>query len=96
MTDPFRSSPDSFARAEQFLARIETASACLHQPPLDWKSGPCLPLAQAAPMARGWLQAVRNPHPIRLADLNNIDDQKTRVTPTLASSSPVNRPTTCC
>jgi len=28
---------------------------------------------------RGWLQAVRHPHPIRLADLNNIDEQKARI-----------------
>jgi hypothetical protein len=28
---------------------------------------------------RGWLQAVRHPHPIRLADLSNIDDQKARI-----------------
>ena len=28
---------------------------------------------------RGWLQAVRHPHPIRLADLNNIDAQKARI-----------------
>ena len=28
---------------------------------------------------RGWLQAVRHPHPIRLADLNNIDGQKARI-----------------
>jgi predicted AAA+ superfamily ATPase len=38
------------------------------------------PSAGASRNGRGWLQAVRHPHPIRLADLENIADQKLRIT----------------
>ncbi len=64
------------ARAETVLERFEATLP--PAPPLpDWKSAVAFRWRKNA--RRGWLQAVRNPHPIRLADLNNIDDQKTRI-----------------
>lgn len=64
------------SRAEAVLERFEATLA--PAPPLpDWKDSIAFRWRKNA--GRGWLQAVRNPHPIRLADLNNIDDQKERI-----------------
>ncbi len=65
------------ARAEAVLGRLE---AVLPPPaPLpDWQSAVAFRWRKRD--GRGWLQAVRHPHPIRLADLENIDDQKARIT----------------
>jgi predicted AAA+ superfamily ATPase len=64
------------SRAEAVLGQIE---ACL--PPAvplpDWETATAL--RWRTRNGRGWLQAVRHPHPIRLADLTNIDDQKARI-----------------
>lgn len=66
-----------FARAEAVLARFEATLAPV--PPLpDWKSS--IAFRWRKNNGRGWLQAVAQPHPIRLKDLNNIDDQKARIT----------------
>ena len=76
MTDPLQLAR-LLARAEAVLERFEATLA--PTPPLpDWKSAVAFRWRKNA--GRGWLQAVRNPHPIRLADLNNIDDQKARIT----------------
>ena len=65
------------ARAEKLLARIETALPAAPPPP-DWKTAlACRWRKQAN--GTGWLQPVAKPHPIRLADLHDIDDQKARV-----------------
>jgi predicted AAA+ superfamily ATPase len=65
------------ARAEIVLGRFEATLAPV--PPLpDWKNS--IAFRWRKNHGRGWLQAVRQPHPIRLADLNNIDDQKARIT----------------
>ena len=65
------------SRAEAVLERFEATLS--PAPPLpDWKNAIAFRWRKNA--GRGWLQAVRNPHPIRLADLNNIDDQKERIT----------------
>ena len=65
------------SRAEAVLERFEATLA--PAPPLpDWKDS--IAFRWRKNSGRGWLQAVRNPHPIRLADLNNIDDQKERIT----------------
>jgi predicted AAA+ superfamily ATPase len=62
--------------AEAALARLEANLPPL-APPIDWKNA--IAFRWRKRDGRGWLQAVRHPHPIRLADLENIDDQKARV-----------------
>lgn len=63
-------------RAEQVLGRLE---AILPPPPAqpDWQAA--IAFRWRKSNGRGWLQAVRHPHPIRLADLENIDDQKAKI-----------------
>ena len=64
------------ARAEAVLGRFEATLPPV--PPLpDWKNA--IAFRWRKNHGRGWLQAVRQPHPIRLADLNNINDQKERI-----------------
>lgn len=64
------------ARAESVLGRFEATLP--PAPPLpDWKNA--IAFRWRKNHGCGWLQAVRQPHPIRLADLNNIDDQKERI-----------------
>ena len=64
------------ARAEAVLGRLE---GILPLPPAapDWESA--IAFRWRKSNGRGWLQAVRHPHPIRLADLETIDDQKDRM-----------------
>ncbi len=64
------------SRAEEVLGRLE-ASLPPTPPALDWKSA--IAFRWRTRNGRGWLQAVRHPHPIRLADLENVDDQKARI-----------------
>ena len=65
------------ARAEAVLSRLE---GILPPPPVapDWTSA--IAFRWRKSNGRGWLQAVRHPHPIRLSDLETIDDQKERIT----------------
>ena len=64
------------ARAEAVLGRLEVI---LPPPPAapDWEAAVAFRWRKSN--NRGWLQAVRHPHPIRLADLETIDDQKDRI-----------------
>ena len=64
-------------RAEALLGRLE---AVLPPAPVqpDWSSAVAFRWRKRD--SRGCLQPVRHPHPIRLADLDNIDDQKARIT----------------
>ena len=64
------------SRAEEVLGRLE-ATLPPAPPPPDWQNA--IAFRWRTRNGRGWLQAVRHPHPIRLADLENIDDQKARV-----------------
>lgn len=65
------------SRAEAVLERFEATLSPI--PPMpDWKEA--IAFRWRKKSGAGWLQAVRNPHPIRLDDLNNIDDQKERIT----------------
>ena len=64
------------ARAEAVLGRLE-ATLPLPPTPPDWTSAVAFRWRKSN--GRGWLQAVRHPHPIRLADLETIDDQKERM-----------------
>ena len=75
MTDPL-SLERLLARAETVLNRFEATLPPV--PPLpEWKQA--VAWRWRRHLGRGWLQAVRHPHPIRLDDLNTIDDQKARV-----------------
>ena len=75
MTDPLLLER-LIARAESVLCRFE---ANLPAAPLqlDWENA--IALRWRKSQGRGWLQVIRHPHPIRLAELNNIDDQKERI-----------------
>ncbi len=64
------------ARAEAVLGQLEAALPPTPPPP-DWQAA--IAFRWRTRSGRGWLQAVRQPHPIRLADLENIDDQKARI-----------------
>lgn len=63
-------------RAEAVLARLEAVLPLAPALP-DW--GSAVAFRWRKNNGRGWLQAVRQPHPIRLSDLENIDDQKARI-----------------
>jgi predicted AAA+ superfamily ATPase len=65
------------ARAEAVLDRF-AATLPPTSPLPDWTAA--VAFRWRKNNGRGWLQPVRHPHPIRLADLNNIDDQKARIT----------------
>ena len=63
-------------RAEAVLGRLEASLP--PAPPLpDWHAAVAFRWRKTN--GRGWLQAVRHPHPIRLAALETIDDQKARI-----------------
>ena len=64
------------ARAEAVLGQLEASLPPAPTPP-DWQAA--IAFRWRTRNGRGWLQAVRHPHPIRLADLENIDDQKARI-----------------
>lgn len=64
------------ARAEQVLERF-AATLPPAVPAPDWSAAVAFRWRKS--QGRGWLQAVRNPHPIRLDELETIDDQKARI-----------------
>lgn len=76
------SSPDTktldglLQRAHSLLDRLETLLPGAPQTP-DWQGASAFRWRKQG--HHRWLQAVRHTHPIRLADLNGIDDQKARV-----------------
>ena len=77
-------------RAEAVLGQVEASLPPVIPPP-DWETA--IALRWRTRNGRGWLQAVRHPHPIRLADLSNIDDQKARIvanTRQFAAGQPAN------
>ncbi len=63
------------ARAEALLARIETLLPAASTP-TDWSAKA---YRWRTRDGRGWLDAVKHPHKIRLADLQGIAEQKTRM-----------------
>ena len=77
MTDPAPQLARFLLRAEQFLDRLDGVLPPAPVPP-DWKAAVAFRWRKGA-NGRGWLQAVGKPHPIRLKDLKDIDDQKARV-----------------
>ncbi|MCL2346365.1 MAG: ATP-binding protein [Desulfobulbus sp.] len=64
------------ARAEAVLGRLE-AILPPPLPPVDWQDAVAFRWRKR--QGRNGLQAVYQPHPIRLADLEHIDDQKARI-----------------
>jgi uncharacterized protein len=64
------------ARVEQMLDRLDALLPPPATPP-DWKAAVAFRWRKSG--GRGWLQPVAKPHPIRLADLHDIDDQKARI-----------------
>jgi predicted AAA+ superfamily ATPase len=78
MTDPAPQLARFLLRAEQFLDRLDGVLPPAPVPP-DWKAAVAFRWRKGMPNGRGWLQAVGKPHPIRLKDLKDIDDQKARV-----------------
>lgn len=75
MTDPLQ--------LERLLTRFDTVLERLEAflppaPPLpDWQAAVAFRWRKTN--QRGWLQPVKHPHPIRLEDLQGIDDQKSRI-----------------
>jgi predicted AAA+ superfamily ATPase len=67
---------DLLARAEQVLARVENLLPPAPSPP-DWTGARAFRWHKHG--GRGLLEAVTNPHRIRLSDLRNIDRQKALV-----------------
>ena len=63
-------------RAEAVLGQLEAALPPAI-PATDWQSA--IAFRWRTRSGRGWLQPVAHPHPIRLADLETIDDQKARI-----------------
>ena len=63
-------------RAEHVLSRLE---GILPPPPAqpDWAGAVAFRWRKSG--GRGWLQGVAHPHPIRLADIETVDDQKARI-----------------
>lgn len=75
MTDPLQLER-LLARAEAVLSRFEATLPPV--PPLpEWHGAVAWRWRRNA--GRGWLQPVSKPHPIRLQDIANVDDQKERV-----------------
>ncbi|WP_028994849.1 ATP-binding protein [Azonexus hydrophilus] len=63
-------------RAEHVLGRLEATLP--PAPPLpDWHAAVAFRWRKRG--ARGWLQGVGKPHPIRLSDIETVDDQKARI-----------------
>ncbi|MBI2306073.1 MAG: ATP-binding protein [Rhodocyclales bacterium] len=77
MTDPTPHLASFLQRAERLLDRID---AVLPAPPAapDWQAAVAFRWRKGA-NGGGWLQPVAKPHPIRLRDLQDIDEQKARV-----------------
>ncbi|MDR3352033.1 MAG: ATP-binding protein [Zoogloeaceae bacterium] len=64
--------------AEAFLARLESRLPPPAQEP-DWRRVVACRWRRPAGAERGFLAPVENPHPIRLADLVGIEEQKARI-----------------
>ena len=76
MSDPTRQLASFLAQAEKLLERIEPLLPPASPEP-DWQSAIAFRWRKHGHF--GYLQPVRHPSPIRLSDLNDIDDQKSRI-----------------
>lgn len=75
MSDPSQTAP-LLERFDRLLDRLDAFLPPVPKIP-DWEAAAAFRWRRNS--GRGWLQPVRHPHPIRLADLNCIDEQKARV-----------------
>lgn len=80
------------ARAEQLLTRLEGLMPA-PLPETDWSAHAFRWRRQ---QGRGYLQAVKHPHRIHLADLQDVDAQNANWWPIRASSCGGCLATTCC
>ena len=76
MTDPTRQLAQFLARAEQLIARLEPLLPPASAAP-DWDSAIAFRWRKQG--NAGYLYPVRKPSPMRLSDLQDIDDQKARI-----------------
>lgn len=76
MSDPFRQLSTLLARAEKLLERLEPL---LPLPPVnpDWQTAKAFRWRKSR--GQGYLQAIKRLSAIRLCDLRDIDDQKSRI-----------------
>lgn len=63
-------------RAEHVLGRLDAVLPATPALP-DWTAATAFRWRKQS--GRGWLQPVRKPHPIRLADIATVDEQKARI-----------------
>lgn len=63
-------------RAEDLLGRLESVLPPA-APQAQWEKAVAFRWRRRG--GRGWLQAVAHPHPIRLEDIETVDDQKARI-----------------
>lgn len=75
MTDPLSTFAPLLARLDALFDRIE-AVLPKPLPATDWSA---TAFRWRTRDGRGWLDAVKQPHRIRLADLQGVDDQKERI-----------------
>ncbi|MBL8487576.1 MAG: ATP-binding protein [Rhodocyclaceae bacterium] len=75
MKTPINEFEAFFARAERFFRRVEALLPPL-PPEVDW-SAPAFRWRRVH--GRGFLETVRHPHRIRLADLHGVEEQKRRL-----------------
>ncbi|MEI7613123.1 MAG: ATP-binding protein [Betaproteobacteria bacterium] len=76
MTDPSRQLSSFLARAEKLLERLEPLLPPASQTP-DWNSAIAFRWRKHTHI--GFLQALTRPSPMRLDDLQDIDEQKSRI-----------------
>lgn len=76
MNDPLRQLLGFLARAEQFLDRLEPLLPPVSPLP-DWQAAHAFRWRKSR--GAGYLQAIKRPPAIRLADLHDIDEQKRRL-----------------
>ena len=90
MSDPTRQLASFLSRAEQLLERLEPLLPPANPAP-DWNSSIAFRWRKHGHV--GYLQAVSRPSTIRLQDLHDIDEQKTRIdanTRQFVSAQPAN------
>jgi predicted AAA+ superfamily ATPase len=78
MTDPLKTFAPLLNRLETLFDRIEAVLPA-PLPPTDWSATAFRWRMRPGHDGRGWLEAVKQPHRIRLADLQGVDDQKERI-----------------
>jgi len=78
MTDPMQQLASLLSRAEQLLTRLEPLLPAATPAP-DWESAVAFRWRRERSRPAGWLQALQQLPSIRLADLQDVDEQKARL-----------------